>query len=118
MNVKDMSTDDIETRIGEIIGDMANIRAQIGEAKGRAAVNGEYSDSGWFHRANLALRLKGRDHQSLQVELGKRRREEKKAHSDTVEQAFIDVARSRLDYTTFRALMDEATALVGQRKAA
>ena len=25
MNVKDMSTDDIETRIGEIIGDMANM---------------------------------------------------------------------------------------------
>lgn len=65
MNVKDMSTEDIERRLGDVTAEIAKIKAQIGEAKGIAAETGEYSETEWFHRANLALRFKGREHQAL-----------------------------------------------------
>ena len=110
INVKDMSTDDIERRLGEVTAEIAEIKAQIGEAKGYAAETGEYSDADWFLRANLALRHKGREHQALQLEFGRRRKEERRVHNATIERAFIDVARVRLDYKTFQAIMDEAVA--------
>jgi len=113
MNVKDMSTEDVERRLGDVTAEIAEIKAQIGEAKGIAAETGEYSDTEWFHRANLALRLKGREHQALQIEFGRRRKEERRAHNSRIERAFIDAARARLDATTFRLLWDEALAHVG-----
>ncbi len=113
MNVKNMSTEDIERRLSKVTEEIAEIKAQIGEAKGYAAETGEYSDTEWFHRANLALRLKGREHQALQFEFGRRRKEERRAHNATIERAFIDAARARLDYATFRAIMDEAVAHAG-----
>lgn len=113
MNVKDMSTEDIEYRLGEVTAEMAEIKAQIGKAKGYAAETGEYSDSDWFHRANLALRLKGREHQALQLEFGKRRKEERRDYNASLEHAFIDAARTKLDATTFRLIMDEALANTG-----
>ena len=113
MNVKDMSTEDIERRLGDVTAEIAKIKAQIGEAKGIAAETGEYSETEWFHRANLALRLKGREHQALQLEFGRRRKEDRRAFNATVEREFINVARTRLDYATFRAIMDEAVAHAG-----
>lgn len=113
MNVKDMSTKDIERRLGDVTAEIAEIKAQIGEAKGFAAETGKYSDNEWFHRANLALRLKGREHQALQLEFGRRRKEERRAHNASIERAFIDVARAKLDATTFRLLWDEALSNAG-----
>jgi len=107
---KDMSTEDIERRLGEVTAEMAEIRAQIFGAKGHAAETGEYSDSNSFNRANTALRFKGREHQALQLEFGRRRKEIRRAHNATTERSFVDVARERLDHVTFRALMDEAVA--------
>lgn len=108
MNVKNMSTEDIERRLGAVTVEIAEIKAQIGEAKSIAAKTGEYSDPEWFHRANLALRFKGREHQALQLEFGKRRKEERRANNARIERVFIDVARAKLDSTTFRLLWDEA----------
>lgn len=113
MNVKDMSTEDIEVRLGAVTAEIAEIKAQIGEAKGYAAETGEYSDADWFRRANLALRFKGREHQALQLEFGRRRKEERRAYNSSMERAFIDAARAKLDATTFRLLMNEALARVG-----
>lgn len=113
MNVKDMSTEDIELRLGDVTAEIAEIKAQIGKAKGIAAETGEYSDTEWFHRAQFALRLKGREHQALQLEFGRRRKEERRARNDSVERAFISVAKAKLDATTFRLLLDEALAHAG-----
>lgn len=114
MNVKNMSTEDIERRLGDVTAEIAEIKAQLGEAKSIAAETGEYSDADWFNRANLALRLKGREHQALQMEHGRRRKAERRAYNASIERAFIDAARLRLDATTFRMLWDEALSNAGQ----
>ena len=113
MNVKDMSTEDIEGRIGAVTAELAEIKAQIAGAKAHAAETGEYSDADWFNRANLALRFKGREHQSLLLECGRRKKEERRAYNASVEREFINAARTKLDATTFRMLMDEALAHAG-----
>ena len=110
MNAKDMSTENIGHRLGEVTAEIAKIKAQIGKAKGHAAESGEYADTDWYNRANLALRLKGRERQVLQLEFGMRRKEERKAHNSTIERAFIAAARLRLNPLTFQAIMDEAVA--------
>lgn len=113
-NAKTRSIEDIERRISVTLAEIAEIKAQIGEAKSIAAKTGEYSDPQWFRRANYALRLKGIEHQSLLLEYGKKRKEEKAARNVTLEREFINVAKTRLDPTSFRLLMDEALARIGQ----
>ena len=108
MNVSEMSIEAIEQRLSNVADEMAEIRAQIGDAKGYAAETGEYSDGDWFQKANLALRKKGQEHQRLQLEFGKRRKEERRNHNASVERAFIAAARTRLDQATFKMLWDEA----------
>ena len=110
MTPQEMSIEAIERRLGEVTEEIALIKAQIAEAKGIAAETGDYSDSDWFHRANLALRFKGREHQALQLEFGKRRKEERRQRNDTFERAFIDAARDLLDADTYKMVMAAAVA--------
>ncbi|MCA9640055.1 MAG: hypothetical protein KC492_05145 [Myxococcales bacterium] len=46
-----------------------SIRAQIDNAKLRRVETGEYSDIGWWRRANDALKHKGRESQRLQTKI-------------------------------------------------
>lgn len=112
MRVKNMSTEDIELRLLTITAEIAEVKAQIGRAKSAVMETGKYADSEWFHRASKALRLKGRLHQELQLEFGKRRKEQRAAYNARVEQAFISVAKKNLDAQTFRLLWEEALAHV------
>jgi len=114
MDIKNISTEDIEKRLSGITAEMAQIKAQIGNAKGYAAATGEYANSQWYNKANLALRIKGREHQALQLEYGKRRRAERRAYNANVEQNFIQVARLHLDTAKFQEIMDEAVARTTQ----
>ncbi len=60
--------------------DITRIKAQIDEAKGKAAEMGVYSDGAWFRKATSAVRIKWLLSQRIQTELGKRRKE-RKAHN-------------------------------------
>ena len=115
MNAKDMSTDDIKRRIGDVTIEIAKIKAQIENARLIAAETGERVDPKWLYRAKLALSFKGREHQDLNIEFGRRRSEERRAYNARVERAFVDAARWKLDATTFRLLFDEALAKLKKR---
>jgi hypothetical protein len=54
MNVKDMSTDEIQARIGEVTAEIDSIKLQLLNAKCRVHYDGTYADPDWF----LALRLR------------------------------------------------------------
>lgn len=99
----------------EISVDMTDIKAQIQEAKITAAVQHEYADPDWWHRANMALRIKGTQHQRLQNELTKI----KLAHSiesdrnnradrPLFEQCFVKVARMVLSKDQYMKIAETA----------
>lgn len=108
MNIKEMSAELIEIKLDEITEEIARIKAQIGIAKALAKETGQYADPVWYQRAMLAIRLKGKDHQALQIEFGKRRKEVSRAHNAAVERQFVEVARTVLAEHTFKRIMAEA----------
>ena len=59
--------------------DLAQINSHLDAAKGRAAAGGQYADPAWFAKATHARRMKGRLSQSIQSQLGKKRRERQQA---------------------------------------
>lgn len=110
MDVTEMSTDALEKRLGEVMRELAEVKTQIDFAKSEAAENGNYSDPDWFNRARHAVRMKGREHQLIQAELGKRKKDERRAFNAKAERCFIDAARRRLEPELFADLWAEATA--------
>lgn len=108
MIIENMSDAEIENRLAEVTEEIAQIKTQIGAAKAEAAATGNYADRDWFLRANHALRMKGREHQLLQTEHGKRRKAVRRDFNARVERAFIDVARRRLDPELFSEMWSEA----------
>jgi hypothetical protein len=69
--------------------DITFIKAQIDEAKGRAAATGDYSDREWFRKAMSSLRIKGLLSQRIQTELGKRRQERKNRNREENERRTV-----------------------------
>jgi ribosomal protein L20 len=115
-NIKDMSNEYIEHRLITVTSEIADIKTQIANAKSTAAATGEYSDRVWFNKAHTALRLKGREHQELQLEFGRRRKEERRTYSVTLGRIFIGVARAQLDYETFMSIMDKAVERINKEE--
>jgi hypothetical protein len=75
--VSTMKEADLLTLKTLVDSDLTRIKAQIDEAKGKAAEMGVYSDGAWFRKATSAIRIKGLLSQRIQTELGKRRKERK-----------------------------------------
>lgn len=69
--------------------DITYIKAQIDEAKGRAAATADYSDREWFRKATSALRIKGLLSQRIQSELGKRRQQRKNRNREENERRTV-----------------------------
>lgn len=113
MDVTKMSTDELEKRLRAVMQELAEVKTQIDFAKSEAAETGNYSDADWFNRARHAVRMKGREHQLIQAELGKRKKEERRAFNAKAERCFIDAARRRLDPDLFSDLWAEAMAHAG-----
>ncbi len=55
--------------------DIAGISSQLENARANVHSSGEYADSSWYARATMAKRLKGQASQTIQNELGRRRKE-------------------------------------------
>ena len=108
MDIQSMTTKEIESKLDQLTVDLTKIRVQIQEAKSRAVLDGKYADVNWYKRVTIALKMKGRDHQLLQIEYGKRRRAERAKVAATFEKAFVDAARLLLDQETFNRLTEAA----------
>jgi hypothetical protein len=108
MNIQDMSIDAIQNRLSEVLAEMAGIKFQIESAKTKQIDDGIDIDKDWLNRANMALRLKGREQQVLQIEFGKKRKEERRAINLSMERMFIEICRARLDESLFSEIWEEA----------
>lgn len=109
--MKDLSKlprEQLDSALAALAEQMAGIKAQLDEAKGHAAVEGDYSDREWFNSARNALRIKGQLHQQVAQEIGRRNRLEKAQRANAREVHFVRIARRRLDPDLFREIMDEA----------
>lgn len=107
--ISEVSTERLEQFFGDLLNDMAIIKSQLDFAKSEASQTGKYRDGEWFNNARLALRLKGREHQLVSRELGKRSKKEREFKSNRFEQRFINVARRILKSDVFEEIMKEVT---------
>ena len=120
MDYSKTPTDTLEKLCIAVTKDLISINQQIDSAKSAAASSGVYSDPDWFNRLRHAARQKGRTHQSLLVELGKRRKDERRAINNMKERRFVEAARRRLDRELFVDLWAEANdeAAISDKEAA
>lgn len=109
--VSSLSTEELVRTKSGIDDDLADIKAQLGNAKAQAIL-GKYSDPVWFQKASNAARFKGRQSQLLQEELACRN----KADSRAFEKAFVDQARLLLPAPVFSAVLDATHAKIKQFK--
>ena len=106
--VDKLTIEEIEKEIIAVAEKMAVIRHQIHDAKALLATTGKFSDPAWFNQAHFNLRTLGAEHQSLQMELGKRKRSEKWELNNAVNAAFVDIAKVMLDREVFESIVKAA----------
>jgi len=110
-----MSDSDLSHRLEKVLAELAMIKDQVECAKVRRIETGEYADPDWYRRANTALRHKGREHQALLMESGKRRRTGNQrvaaASASSKDRVFIRVALRRLSREVFEEIAREAEAV-------
>jgi hypothetical protein len=90
--------------------EICRIRFQIDEAKAYKITTGKYSDPLWFAQANHALRIKGKQHQAIQREMGERRQEKKAeavAATRTFARVFQESAKAMLTNDVYMAIIHE-----------
>jgi hypothetical protein len=106
-----MQTQELESLHFQLADDVANIKSQIDNAKMLAKTKRIFADDEWLTKAQIALRHKGRLHQAAQVELARRRRQEKQnriVQAPTVERNFMNIARAILPADKFQSILDMA----------
>jgi hypothetical protein len=107
-----MSNADISTRLEDVSKEMVSLKDQLESAKVRRIETGEYADADWFRRTTTRLRHRGREHQALLVESGRRRRESRKSAKLVLDASrdrfFIRVALKRLPRELFEEIAREA----------
>lgn len=104
-----LTMEEIEAELDRALTDMNNIRAQIDRAKAEQKQGMGYSDADWFARANTALHIRGREHQNLQLEFKRKRKEaneaKARAGNATFERQFMLNAKQILPPETYQAIM-------------
>lgn len=95
--------------------EIADIKLQLDQARGRMRLTGEYADPVWYARATYALRMKGRKSQALQREIGEATRWVRKLRNGEIERCFVAAARAELDPSTFTRVWTVAERLREQR---
>ena len=107
-NVKKLSTIELEDARDELEIKITTIKGQVELAKAEAKAAGEYSDIYWFNKAKQALRISGQQHQFVIRELAARRKKSKGDNDNSVENHFINIARTKLDDVVFQDILQEA----------
>ena len=97
--------------------DLAEIKAQLTEARANVARSGEYADPEWWNRALFAARRKARESQRLQREIGEAKRKLGKLRNAEYDRCFIEAARGLLDVPVFQRIENAARQLSERRAA-
>lgn len=86
---------------GELLGlklaldrEISSIRTQIMRVRLEARKTGHHADAAWWSKVHQALRIKGRQSQQVQKELGRLR----VTRQRSVESHFLDVVRERMEH--------------------
>lgn len=90
-----------------LLDKIAGLKIQIDTASGKAASNGDYSDTEWYHRAKYALRMTQKEHQQVLREIGEQNRNQRASNGSHYETQFIAVCRRRLDPELFADILRE-----------
>lgn len=106
MNFDGVSDRELNELYVQVAEDIAKIKMQLGFAKSEAASAGKYSDPLWFRNASHALRMRGIEHQKIQMERSRR----KKSRASTprvkgVSDYFVDICRATLEPELFEEIL-------------
>jgi hypothetical protein len=123
--LKQQSTEDLKDLRDRLEEEIQRIKSQIGEARSRVHVDGEYSDAEWYSKAMAASRIMTQRFNVVLRVLGERRRADgqavnaRKMALDVDQVAikrlkFIRVAERVLKPETFAAIWAEVNAEVEQ----
>jgi len=93
--IRSMTLAELETEIDRVARDILEIKSQIDLAKVGQKQNGVFADADWFARANTALRIRGREHQSLMFIAGKKRKDENMAQATKIPAGPASIERAR-----------------------
>jgi len=89
--------------------EIVSIRTQISRAKAEARSKKVFTAPEWWYKAHQALRIKGRQCQQVQLELSRARAR----RITSLEKAFLEAARERLDPELFSNLIEAAKQRAG-----
>lgn len=84
--------------------EITSIRTQLARARADSRERGRFANVLWWCKIHQALRIKGRQCQQIQLELGRMRA----AHQHSVERHFLDIARERMDPLNFKVFLETA----------
>lgn len=110
------TVDECDKAIAFVVTECARIEMQLMSARGAAIQYGEYSESGWFARANAALKLARWLKQRLAVkrsELGKAvKASERSVGEIKKERLFIEVAKAKLPREVYLEIWDQVDSIM------
>ena len=119
MTNKELTTrEELEDQLEELLWEkeqelarLDSIKAQVEEARRKAAITGDYSDSDWYNRAEGAQRACSRNVQKINHDISAINRKLKRLNieeSDSEYRRFRIAAHRLLDADTFQRIVDEA----------
>lgn len=88
----------------EIDAEITSIKMQLENARAEKISTGKYADSTWWIKANNALRIKGRQSQQIQTELGSIKSSKRKRVNDR----FVEIAKQTLSNEEFVEILKQA----------
>jgi|LakMenEpi03Aug12_release.lakeMendotaPanAssembly.Ray.scaffolds.fasta_scaffold1361560_1 hypothetical protein len=137
MDFSQVSDEDLQTVCDDLVEAIAKIKVDL-----TAAILNKKThpiDAEWFSKAQFAVKRKGRQHQAILVEIGRRRKEKKQQNAasreaqkdssalalaklemkrkraESVAQAFIDIAKETLPLPQYEEIMIAALQKVADR---
>lgn len=101
---------EMESRRDVVEEEIAALRAKLDRVRAVHHITGRYCDADWYRRATTRLRFTGLEHQRLCRAIAAIKREQRQAQAVSVERAFVEIARGRLDVVEFDTIMAKARA--------
>lgn len=92
---------------------IARMKQDVYLAKSEAKETGDYADPEWFCKLRFSLKRMKAKRQQVQDRRGVLRKIEQDSHRLTLERAFMDEARRKLEPTAFREIFDAARHVSG-----
>ncbi len=108
VGIDKIPTAELEARVYDVIREMDDLKLKLETAEGIARASKEYSDPVWYAKTKYNLRMKGREHQYLMVEIAQRKKAERAKPENSINWAFVKVSARRLEKDLFDEIMNEA----------